>query len=616
MSRRTSTLAQLARELAEQKLQQEQQEVNAVSRQLEQLEDRMAVYRYHALQASPNPPPELRYPPQTQPQPVIRPPRRQVYRFMQYKHEIWSRDQESQKTVLVIDNGGMAKLIEPLSYVYRVVVWRLENSRQPLPEVDVQVEYKPLIEFDYDSSFQQLAQLQQETRLALILVDGLIWQTPLIAAADLGIPVVLCFEDTVNVQSLMESWIKSRWRIQQSFMWAFEVLCCDSSTIAFFVSQGWLPSSLHSLVQDPENRDSDWWYTQIRIWCKRHRRFLAQSRYLKKHRFDLDYFLGHEAWRRNNSLDQQLIHFLFSWRMQSSVRQLIPGFDMRRYADLHPDINDIHPLADYLRRRQPRGPWQLPIISPGVSKQRIPRSSGVALHIHAYYIDSLPTFIQALTYNHVRPDLYISVRSQADLEQAQQDCAMYPVKVDIRVVPNRGRDIGAFLTEFGPELVEQYEIIGHVHTKQSLFHTARDFITAWQEFLLVNLLGNQKYTMADEIIAGMQHKPKIGIVFADDPNVADWGANQAYGQLLMQQMGFNPASLPKGSFKFPIGTMFWLRAEVLKPLVQLGLDWSDYPEEPLAQDGSILHALERVFGLVAEQMGLSTAVTYVPGISR
>jgi lipopolysaccharide biosynthesis protein len=75
-------------------------------------------------------------------------------------------------------------------------------------------------------------------------------------------------------------------------------------------------------------------------------------------------------------------------------------------------------------------------------------------------------------------------------------------------------------------------------------------------------------------------------------------------------------NLPDGDFSFPVGTMFWARPRALKPMFELGLDWTDFPEEPLPYDGSILHAIERLLPLVAEAQGFSPAVTFVPSLTR
>ena len=58
-------------------------------------------------------------------------------------------------------------------------------------------------------------------------------------------------------------------------------------------------------------------------------------------------------------------------------------------------------------------------------------------------------------------------------------------------------------------------------------------------------------------------------------------------------------------FEFPVGTMFWARSEALVPLLELNLDWSDYPEEPLPKDGTMLHALERLLPFAAAREGFS-----------
>jgi lipopolysaccharide biosynthesis protein len=54
----------------------------------------------------------------------------------------------------------------------------------------------------------------------------------------------------------------------------------------------------------------------------------------------------------------------------------------------------------------------------------------------------------------------------------------------------------------------------------------------------------------------------------------------------------------------------------LAPLINLNLNWDDYPEEPLPYDGSILHALERLLPLTLSLTGLRIAATNVTGVTR
>ena len=66
-------------------------------------------------------------------------------------------------------------------------------------------------------------------------------------------------------------------------------------------------------------------------------------------------------------------------------------------------------------------------------------------------------------------------------------------------------------------------------------------------------------------------------------------------------------------FNFPVGSMFWARSSVLSKFVELDLAWGDYPPEPIPIDGTMVHAIERLFGVVPATMGMSCAVTNVPG---
>jgi lipopolysaccharide biosynthesis protein len=70
------------------------------------------------------------------------------------------------------------------------------------------------------------------------------------------------------------------------------------------------------------------------------------------------------------------------------------------------------------------------------------------------------------------------------------------------------------------------------------------------------------------------------------------------------------------SIDFPVGTMFWARPEALAPLLRLGLTPDEYPPEPLNADGTVLHALERLLPLVAEDAGYHYATTYLPRFVR
>ena len=121
--------------------------------------------------------------------------------------------------------------------------------------------------------------------------------------------------------------------------------------------------------------------------------------------------------------------------------------------------------------------------------------------------------------------------------------------------------------------------------------------------------------MADTIFSRMAADPTIGLVFPDDPNVLGWVGNWDQAVALAERLNIARSSL-KAAFNFPMGTMFWARTAALRPLFELGLQWADYPPEPLPGDGSSLHAIERMLPLVVEQAGFRSVATHVDGVTR
>jgi len=311
------------------------------------------------------------------------------------------------------------------------------------------------------------------------------------------------------------------------------------------------------------------------------------------------------------SLSNLAIQYVTCWKRNFFLRKPFPGFHPGIYREVRGLAKGgIDPLADYLRSGQPEGPWRLPVIIPGTPTppEVIQR---VALHLHAYYPDVVPMILDRLQRNDSSFDLFVSITSDQHRNQVLGLLESYTKgAVDVRVVPNVGRDLGPFLSCFSEKL-RIYDLVGHIHTKKSIQFDPR-IGEEWFRFLLENLLGGQA-PMADIILNAMVEDERIGMVFPDDPHVWSWNMNRSYGDDLAQRLQL-PA-LPE-EINFPIGTMFWSRVSALEALFNLKLSWEDYPDEPLPSDGSILHAIERLLPSIVIASGRTVAVTNVPGVSR
>ena len=317
--------------------------------------------------------------------------------------------------------------------------------------------------------------------------------------------------------------------------------------------------------------------------------------------------------------DRPIRDYLAGWRSGWRPRKPCPGFHPGVYRDHHKGLQ-VDPTVDFIRQGNPDGPWmaevlreeELKVKSGKVAKKN--PETRAALHLHLHYTDGVEGLLSSIKASASRPDLFISTTSEEGKMRVKvilDKCGLQAQ--EIAVFPNRGRDIGPFLTGFGLRLFSDYEIVGHLHSKKSP-HAHDDYLENWVEFLEKGLVGNSG-GMMDAILAKMASDPSIGIVYPDDPGCFGWEGNTAYGKQLLAKMGFE-STKKNASMNFPVGTMFWARTAALQPLIDLNLQWEDYPEEPVAIDGTMLHAMERIFGIVPGLAGYRTVVTRVEGVAR
>ncbi len=307
-------------------------------------------------------------------------------------------------------------------------------------------------------------------------------------------------------------------------------------------------------------------------------------------------------------------NYLYHMASGLGIRKPMPGFHPTVFSMLHASEGPAKydPFVDFLRKGLPDGPWLQKVIQDGGQQKARTRT---ALHLHAFYPELMPGIVKQLNFNASSPDLFISVATPEGSVEVRKALAEYRGRVwDLQVTPNLGRDFGPLLTQFGKALCRDYDIIGHLHTKKSVHVADRPFAEAWNTFLLENLLGGERSgAMLDAILSQMELDFGIGLVFPDDPNVISWTQNRRLAEDLATRMKLG--ALPE-QFNFPVGSMFWVRSSVLSRFIELDLAWGDYPPEPIPNDGTLVHAIERLFGVVPATIGMSCAVTNIPGLTR
>ena len=166
----------------------------------------------------------------------------------------------------------------------------------------------------------------------------------------------------------------------------------------------------------------------------------------------------------------------------------------------------------------------------------------------------------------------------------------------IRTCPNRGRDIAPLICLFREEL-SAYDFICHIHTKKSL-HTAAH--ASWADFIFRHLFGNdpdwvRRIFALLEKDAGIVYPPDF-LMMREEPS--GWGSDLGIAKEFFGRI-HPEISLEKefSVIEFPQGSMFWARREYVEEFLKLDLSFEDFPPEPLGTDGTLPHALERLFFL-------------------
>lgn len=220
-----------------------------------------------------------------------------------------------------------------------------------------------------------------------------------------------------------------------------------------------------------------------------------------------------------------------------------------------------------------------------------------AVHLHCFYKDMIPEILSYLVNIPVHFDFFISIpegrKTDPELEKTLRDALPLMDRCVIRVTPNRGRDIAPLLCTFGPEIAK-YDYFCHIHTKKSLHTPAH---APWAKFIYDHIFGDAEWmTRVFSLLdngASIVY-PADFLMMREEPS--GWGSNLKIAQQFLDRCGKKidlEKELPV--IEFPQGSMFWANVSAMKELFSLNLRYEDFPAEPLGTDGSIAHAMERLF---------------------
>ena len=198
----------------------------------------------------------------------------------------------------------------------------------------------------------------------------------------------------------------------------------------------------------------------------------------------------------------------------------------------------------------------------------------LAVHFHLYYVEQLNeilTYLKSLV--SVDHDLFITMAK--DDKNVRQKITDVCPRAEIWVVPNKGYDVGPFLDFLHHIDLDAYEYILKIHTKGT---TSKNYTwlnkhrlnnRLWRRMLLDALLKDENRVR--ENLQLMDETPKIGML-SSQYCVTD--SPKTYQKLLpqinraLEKCGFHKT----GHLRFVAGTMFYVRARLLKPLLKYNIN--------------------------------------------
>lgn len=237
----------------------------------------------------------------------------------------------------------------------------------------------------------------------------------------------------------------------------------------------------------------------------------------------------------------------------------------------------------------------------------------VAIHLHLHYADLAEEFARQISEAFDRADVFITVTSEKGRRIVDYAFRDYENgKVTIDVVKNRGRDIVPMIHVLKKyAIAENYAVFGHFHGKKQIVDGV-SLGGVWREFLVETLIGDHR--VGTDILNLFAADDDLGLVFAEDRLGVSWTKNRRFADALAKRMVPVP-TMPELPV-FPLGTMFWSRPVMFAPLLNVEFQPGELPVEPLPNDGTMLHAIERMLPAIAESLDLTWATIRREGVNR
>jgi lipopolysaccharide biosynthesis protein len=262
-------------------------------------------------------------------------------------------------------------------------------------------------------------------------------------------------------------------------------------------------------------------------------------------------------------------------------------------------------------------------------KQNILKSThdgptNTAVVTHVYYFEEYAFILEKLLNIPGPFDLFVTTpHSTIGLDSTISFLSQNCVSFNLFHVKNKGRDLLPFLQLVQSGSLDSYKFVLKLHTKRSPWLNGYSLPVKsvsgqeWFEKSIHSLIGDRdRVEEIQKLLAVSNTKHKMIAPYGSTLNLIDFmSANKEdFHRVLSGDLRINELS---PSHQFASGSMYWINSSLVNAIKSLDIEDVDDLDEPIPNDGTSIHALERAIGYLAsnERDGLEES-EYFPLLTR
>lgn len=237
----------------------------------------------------------------------------------------------------------------------------------------------------------------------------------------------------------------------------------------------------------------------------------------------------------------------------------------------------------------------------------------IAYGLHLYFSDLFKEYISTILRMPKGIDVYITTDTEEKRQEIISLCEdLQAWNISVLKVDNRGRDVSALWVVLR-EYLKRYDYVCFVHDKKAGQVTPGSIGESWARKLLANTVASSDFV--SNVIDTLETNERLGLLVPPAPIHGPylylkklWTTNYENTVELAKRLGVD--SVPIDYKKEPItaiGSCFWFKTAALKQMFMQDWVYEDFPVEPLPEDGTISHAIERIYAFMAQHNGYYTA---------